>query len=172
MPTHFPGEADEVRALDTLIKLSRAVESLHARLAQGLAGSGLTMGQLAVLEALWHLGPMNQRQLAGKLLRSPANITTVLDNLERDGLARRERGRDDRRCVTIRLTPEGERRIAEVFPAHVSRITSAMSALTPDEQEQLGRLCRTLGLAVAAGSGPWESSGDSPRAASPLKASD
>ena len=34
-------------------------------------------------EALYHLGPMRPNELARKLLRSPGNMTTVLDNLER-----------------------------------------------------------------------------------------
>lgn len=149
MPTRYQGTPEEVRALDAYIKLSRAVESLHAVLQRGLAESGLTPGQLAVLEALWHLGPMNGRELGRKLLRSGANVTTVLDNLERDGLVRRERGEADRRCVTVRLTPLGRRRIERVFPDHARRIAAAMAALSPAEQQELGRLCKALGLAAS-----------------------
>ena len=54
MPTHFRGEASQVRALDTYIKLSRASDSIDSRLAAALAREGLTTGQLGVLEALLH----------------------------------------------------------------------------------------------------------------------
>lgn len=35
--------------------------------------------------------------------------------------------------------------IARVFPRHVWHIQERLSILTPDEQDELGRLCRTLG---------------------------
>jgi MarR family 2-MHQ and catechol resistance regulon transcriptional repressor len=144
--THYDGRPAETRALDAYIKLTRAAASVDARLAPGLAEAGLTPTQLGVLEALLHLGPLGQRTLGAKLLSSGGNITTVVDNLERHGLVRRERRDDDRRHVTVHLTPEGRRLISKVFPAHVREIVAAFSALTAAEQETLGRLAKKLGL--------------------------
>ena len=146
MGTHYDGRPAEVRALDTYIKLTRAVSSLGARLGPGLAAAGLTPTQLGVLEALLHLGPLGQRVLGDKLLMSGGNITTVVDNLERRGLVRRERSSDDRRNITVHLTAEGRRLISKVFPGHVRAIVEAFSALTTTEQETLGRLAKKLGL--------------------------
>src|SRR5919201_5072604 len=144
--THYDGRPAEVRALDAYIKLTRAASSLDARLAPRLADVGLSPTQLGVLEALLHLGALGQRTLGAKLLSSGGNITTVVDNLERRGLVRRERRDDDRRHVTVHLTPEGRRLISKVFPAHVRAIVQAFSALTPAEQDTLGRLAKKLGL--------------------------
>lgn len=146
MGTHYKGRAAEVRALDAYIKLTRAVSSVGTRLSAHLAEAGLTPTQLGVLEALLHLGPLGQRVLGEKLLMSGANITTVVDNLERRGLVRRERGEDDRRSVTVHLTPEGRRLITKVFPAHAAAITEALSPLGAAEQEELARLAKKLGL--------------------------
>ena len=146
MGTHYDGRPAEVRALDAYIKLTRAVSSVGAHLAPALAAAGLTPTQLGVLEALLHLGPLGQRVLGDKLLMSGGNITTVVDNLEARGLVRRERSSDDRRQVTVHLTPEGRRLITKVFPNHVRAIVEAFSALTPGEQEALGRLAKKLGL--------------------------
>src|ERR671932_821102 len=146
MGTHYDGRVAEVRALDAYIKLTRALSSVEARLAPGLADAGLTPTQLGVLEALLHLGPLGQRTLGAKLLSSGGNITTVVDNLERRGLVRRERRNDDRRNVTVHLTSDGRRLIAKVFPAHVRTIVEAFSGLTTGEQETLGRLAKKLGL--------------------------
>lgn len=151
MPTHFKGEGSQVRALDTFIKLTRASESLDARLAAALAAEGLTTGQLGILEALLHLGPLTQSEIGRKLLRSGGNITTVLDNLERRGLVRRKRRTDDRRAVSVELTVDGRRLIARVFPAHARRIALGMAALTAAEQEELGRLCKKLGTSIGRG---------------------
>jgi MarR family 2-MHQ and catechol resistance regulon transcriptional repressor len=147
MPTRHRGTAAEVRALDAYIKLLRAVDSIGARLSEALDRS-VTHGQLAVLEALLHLGSLSQRDLARKLLRSNANVSTVIDNLEKAGLVARTRAPQDRRLVTVSLTPAGRTLIERVFPAHAASVAQVMSALTPDEQEQLGALCKKLGLAA------------------------
>ena len=111
--------------------------------------AGLTPTQLGVVEALLHLGPLGQRVLGDKLLMSGGNITTVVDNLERRGLVRRERRGDDRRHVTVHLTPEGRRLISRVFPGHVAAIVEAFSALSAAEQAQLGRLAKKLGRSLS-----------------------
>jgi MarR family transcriptional regulator, 2-MHQ and catechol-resistance regulon repressor len=148
MATHFKGDPHEVRALDAYIKLSRASGTLDARLATNLARLGLTTGQLGVMEALMHLGPLSQRELGRKLLRSGGNVTTVIDNLERRKLVARKRNREDRRVVTVDLTSVGRRLIEKVFPVHARAVAQAMEALTAAEQEELGRLCRKLGRGV------------------------
>lgn len=150
MSTSWTGSESEQRALDAYIVLMRAANSVNARLHGPLATEhGLTMGQLGVLEALFHLGPMSQSGLAGKLLVSASNLTTVLDNLERDELVRRVRDTADRRVSIVHLTEAGHARIAACLPAHVARITTAMAGLAPDEQRQLHALCRKLGLTAA-----------------------
>ena len=148
MPTHHQGPPDEVRALDAFIKLMRAAGSLLARTSRPLAADGLTAGQFGVLETLFHLGPLNQCDLARKHLQSGGNITMIVDNLEKAGLVRRERLAHDRRYVRVHLTCAGRERIAALFPRHVDHVTRQMSALTPAEQEELGRLCRKLGMAA------------------------
>ena len=85
MPTHYQGTPTETQALDAYIKLSRAAESVNQRINEHLHARGLTVSQFGVLEALYHLGPLPVGQLAGKILRSSANLTLVVDNLARQG---------------------------------------------------------------------------------------
>ncbi|MBI1983584.1 MAG: MarR family transcriptional regulator [Acidobacteria bacterium] len=145
MPTHYAGTPGEVKALDAYIKLMRAAESVSGRAARHLAASPLTLSQFGVLEALFHLGPLCQRDLGRKLLRSGGNIVMVVDNLEKRGLVERRRGKQDRRFVTVHLTGKGRRLIARIFPRHVAVLVKQMGALSASEQEKLGRLCRRLG---------------------------
>ncbi|MCY1076697.1 MarR family winged helix-turn-helix transcriptional regulator [Archangium lansingense] len=149
MPTRYKGSAREVRALDTFVKLTRATETLNAQLQRHLASLEITPPQLAVLEALLHVGPMSQSELGRKLLRSNPNMTALLDNLERNKWIQRERSPEDRRVVVVSLTPEGRRVIERVFPAHAAHVTALMAALTVDEQETLGALCKKLGLSLS-----------------------
>src|SRR4051812_30922531 len=107
MATRHQGPARDRRALDAYIALMRAAESVTTRAHGHLSGAKLTVGQFAALEALHHLGPLRTTDLARKVLRSPGNMTTVLDNLERSGLVRREQERSDRRCTTVSITARG-----------------------------------------------------------------
>jgi MarR family 2-MHQ and catechol resistance regulon transcriptional repressor len=145
MPTHYQGTAQEILALNTFIKLTRATDSLLARLSRRGTLGQLTLRQLGVLESLYHLGPMRQGQISAKLLKSGGNITLVVDNLEKRGLVQRQRDAEDRRAVVVSLTAAGQELIGGIFPAHVADIVAEMSALTAEEQQTLGRLCRKLG---------------------------
>ena len=148
MPTSpSPGTA---RALDTFVKLRRAVNAIGARLNPALLKEHrLTETQFGVLEALHHKGPMAQARLCEKLLVSGSNLTTVVDNLERHGWVRRLADPDDRRAHRVELTPTGRQIISRAFPGHATRITQVLRHLTREEQVELGRLCRKLGRAVA-----------------------
>jgi MarR family 2-MHQ and catechol resistance regulon transcriptional repressor len=136
---------EEVTALSAYVKLMRAAESLTARIHRNLAEVGLTISQFGTLEALYHLGPMTQVEIGKKILKSSGNMTMVIDNLEKRGLVRRERSKEDRRYFTVHLTDAGKTLVGEFFPVHAERIVAEMSALTPSEQEQLGRFCKILG---------------------------
>ncbi len=145
MGTKHKGPEKETRALNAFINLVRASDTINDRLQGPLEESGVTLGQFAVLESLYHLGPMRQVEIASRVLRSKGNVTLVIDNLEKLGLVRREREKDDRRCFTVSITAEGKKRIAEIFPAHVKRLVEQMSVLSATEQETLRTLCRKLG---------------------------
>lgn len=145
MGTRYLGTQEEVLALDTFIKLVRATESVSTRIHRRLAETDLTVSQFGVLEALFHLGSLYQRELAEKLLKSGGNMTLVIDNLEKRSLVKREREPDDRRCIKVCLTEKGHQLISQIFPSHVAAVVDEMSILTPDEQAELGRLCRKLG---------------------------
>ena len=146
MSTHFTGSRAERRALDTFIKLTRCTNSVMARLAERNTIGDLTFSQFAVLEALYHLGPLSQGDISAKILKSGSNITTVIDNLERDRLVRRERDAKDRRVVHVHLTEAGSRKIENVFPAHVAALVDEFRVLSAQEQEMLGELCKKLGM--------------------------
>ena len=135
-----------MRALSAYVKLMRAAESLTSRTHRNLAEVDLSVSQFGALEALYHLGPMTQVEIGKKILKSAGNMTLVIDNLEKRGLVTRERRKEDRRYFTVHLTEAGKKLIGEFFPAHAERISAEMSILTPAEQEQLGRLCKKLGL--------------------------
>lgn len=150
MPTRYDGTSEERLALDTLIKLMRASNAVSASLMGPLQREhGLTESQLGVLEALLHAGPLTQGQLSARILRSGSNLTTVVDNLERGGLVRRERDATDRRVQHVHLTERGREAIEAALPSHVERVTRLLACLSADERRELGRLCKVLGSAAS-----------------------
>lgn len=146
MGTHFKGDKEEIRTLNAFIKLTRASESVNGRLSRHLSDANLTVTQFGALEALLHLGPLNQRELGLKLLKSGGNITLVIDNLLKNGLVRKETDPNDRRAVIISLTDKGRDFIEELFPQHLERIKEEFSVLTSEEKDQLALICKKLGV--------------------------
>jgi MarR family transcriptional regulator, 2-MHQ and catechol-resistance regulon repressor len=139
-------ESPTYRPLNTYTKLMRAAESVTARVSRCMSEADLTISQFGVLEALHHKGPLCQRDLAAKILKSTGNITLVIDNLEKRDLVRRERDSADRRYLTVHLTTAGTELIAPVFARVEKAIVSEMASLTAEEQELLGKLCKKLGI--------------------------
>jgi MarR family 2-MHQ and catechol resistance regulon transcriptional repressor len=133
-------------ALNTYTKLMRAAESVTSRVHSVLATPKLTISQFGVLEALYHKGPLCQRDIGSKILKSSGNITMVIDNLERQSLVSRVRDENDRRYFTINLTESGTDLIVKVFADVEAAIVTEMDSLEEGEQELLGHLCKKLGM--------------------------
>lgn len=146
MGTHYDGTKEEKATLNAFIKMMRASESVNSRLNRHLAEADITLSQFGVLEALLHLGPLNQKALGEKLLKSGGNITMVVDNLERCGYVERQRDPEDRRSVLIHLTEKGSGFIESFFPTHLEAIKKEFSVLSKKEKEQLADICKKLGL--------------------------
>jgi len=145
MSTHHKGTSRERRALAAYINLLRATNTVSSQAMRHLDAHGLTPSQFAVLEALYHVGPLCLSELARKILRTSGNLTMVVDNLEKSGLVKRVQSSSDRRFVSVEITEKGRDRIANIFPEHAAEVTKLMSRLTPEEQDRLRELCRKLG---------------------------
>jgi MarR family 2-MHQ and catechol resistance regulon transcriptional repressor len=147
MGTDHDRTAHEKLALDTYIKLWRAANAVDSAVNEHLGDFDLTTSQFGVLEALYHLGPLQPGELGTKILKTSGNMTLVIDNLVKRGLVRRQRREDDRRCIDVYLTDTGSALVERIWPGHAAGIVAAFDVLSAAEQQQLARLCRTLGLA-------------------------
>lgn len=146
MAGNFQVGKDEKEALGLITKMTRSLDAVERKTLVYLNDISLTSSQFSVLEALYHLGPMCQKKVAGKVLKSSGNITTVIDNLEKRGLVQRIRSREDRRYIQLHITDEGRELIEAFFPAHMQRLVQCFSVLTPEERQELGRITKKLGL--------------------------
>ena len=125
--------------------MADAADSINNRLNSRISSYNLTISQFGILEALFHMGSMCQKQLSDKILKSTANITTVIDNLEKRALVKRIRQEADRRYITVELTEKGKQLIQDIFPEHVKYINEELSILSKEEKLKLKTLCKIVG---------------------------
>ena len=124
----------------------RAVDSVKRRIDKCDTVGKLRGSAFGTLEMLFHVGPLQQKEIGEKLLISKSNVVAIIDRLEKRGLVRRERSVEDRRCIFVYLTEPGQALVEQILPGHVAAITEAMSYLTVAEQQEFSILCRKLGL--------------------------
>ena len=97
--------------MQAIRRIIHAVD-LHSR--RVARGTGLTLPQLVVLQAIEQLGEVTSTAVSARVALTPATITTIVDNLEERGLAERYRSGEDRRVVHLRLTARGRALLAAV----------------------------------------------------------
>ena len=141
-----PGQED---ALRLWIALARCYATVAREVSARITDYGLTPPQFGVLEALYHLGPLSLGELAGKLLVTGGNITYVMDRLEEQGLAFRDRSGPDRRVVLARPTSDGAELVRGVFPGHAAFIEELTESLSPEERRALRGLLKKWGRGLA-----------------------
>jgi MarR family transcriptional regulator, 2-MHQ and catechol-resistance regulon repressor len=139
------------RALKLFVVLNRAATAVTAAAQADVARHGLSLGEFASLEALYHKGPLLVGELQRAVLKSSGGMTYVVDRLARKGLVRRRPCPEDRRALYAELTDEGSALMDRIFPDHAAAIERAMAGLTAAEQEQAIDLVKRLGLAAVAG---------------------
>ncbi len=146
MGTHYKGTKSELDSLNVFIKLIRAADSVKAKVFSSLNDTNLTESQLGILDALYYLGPLNQRDIAKKLLKTSGNITMVVDNLEKQCLVKRERNNSDRRYFTVSITKQGTALFEKIFPAILNAIVKEINVLNEPEKNSLQDFCKRIGL--------------------------
>jgi len=124
----------------------RAHLLLVERIEPALLSSELTFTQYVVLIQLRDGGPLTATELGAMLCHDSGALTRVLDQLEGRELVQRERSREDRRTVQLRLTEGGRALIEAVLPRVVDRLNSALAGVS---RADFGALIRLLTGLVA-----------------------
>lgn len=147
--SHQERNDEQALALKLWVVLSRAHAAIEEHAEAQVARHGLTLTEFAILEVLFHRGPMLLGEVQRRILVSSGGITYLVDRLERKGLVERRECPEDRRARYAALTPAGEARIAEIFPEHARSLEHALAGLDAAEKEQGLGLLRALGRHAA-----------------------
>ena len=133
----------EEEILRSLRRITRAIDLYSRQLA---ARFGLTGPQLVCLRTIASMEACTPSRLAREVDLSQATITGIVDRLEGQGLVRRERDTQDRRRVSVWVTPEGQELLKRApSPLH-SRFLERLAEL-PEPHRQAIR--STLELVVS-----------------------
>lgn len=131
--------------LKILIGLHRTANAIDRKTARIAAAYGLTLGQFAVLEALYHKGDLTVGQVQAAILSTSGTIPLIVNKLEQRGYLTRCQDEKDRRCWVLHLTEAGRKLIAEVYPQNEEMILRQMDCWTEEEKATLVSLLKRYG---------------------------
>ncbi len=98
------------------------------------AGSKITLEQLAILEILGHHGDMNMTELSIKTWKHNANITRIVDKLEKQQLVERRSVEGDRRANLIGITGKGKNLYDRLISLVMENNKEITSCITKEEE--------------------------------------
>ena len=133
-------------SVQVLLDLVYTYDVTASRLARRLAEHGLSLSAFNLLMILSRSGsdgcPLSE--IGELLLVSRANITGLMDCLERKALVERVSEKRDRRVRVGRITQKGEALLESLLPDHYSEVRMICSALSNAEKTQLHTLLTKL----------------------------
>ncbi|HLM69280.1 MAG TPA: MarR family transcriptional regulator [Longimicrobium sp.] len=142
-------DEDTAAALKLWVVLNRAQRAIGERARRQIERQGLRPTEFAVLEALFHKGPLTLGQVGERVLVTSGSVTPVADKLEQRGLIQRRISPEDRRVCYAELTEAGRALIGGIFPDHAEVIRGATDGLTVEEKRIATALLRRLGRHAA-----------------------
>lgn len=126
---------------EALLNIYYTASCLKKRADEFFRRFGLTDVQFNLMMLLYHQsgtkGGLNQAHLSGMMLVNRANITSLIDRMEKSGLVVRTAEPEDRRYNVVKLTTRGRKLLAQVEPLYAREVKKIMAALEEAAQKRL-----------------------------------
>ena len=138
-------ENDELRNL-AWRSFADTYRTVYSYVNSDLRQYGLTPPQYTVLRIVGTSknGSATMTEIGKEMIVTFANVTTVVDNLDKRGLVRRERSTQDRRVVNVRTTEKGLELFQGIRASHRKEISKLLESLSKKEIEELLRLTEKI----------------------------
>jgi DNA-binding MarR family transcriptional regulator len=146
MSTVSPSRLELTAALNRAMRDASAKGVIYSQAVAERLGIG--SADLECLDFIALRGPLTAGALAEAVGLTSGAITGVIDRLERAGLARRERSREDRRKVIVRLLPAVERRVVPLFRPMEKAAMAELNDYRDEELQLLLEFFRRAGAAA------------------------
>lgn len=140
---------------EPLLRMSEEVFALHllywrTRVAKGSAAE-LSETQFLTLDILNKSGLQNVGDLQRAIGVLPAQMSRVIRALESNfdsPLIRCELNAQDKRKIDVTITDAGKKAYDDFRQAKITKLSAIIEQLTPDDQQQLVRICREMVSAI------------------------
>lgn len=131
--------------LKLLIGLHRVCNDIDRRTSLLVSQYGLSLGQFAVLEVLYHKGDLNVGEVQRKILSSSGTMPVIARNLEKQGYLEKTADMMDKRKNILHITESGKSLMKEIFPLNKELINEALGCWSKEEQEVILKLLKKFG---------------------------
>ncbi|MHC4573580.1 MAG: MarR family winged helix-turn-helix transcriptional regulator [Planctomycetota bacterium] len=141
--THELGLRRRIELLphEALLNIYYTASCLKKRADEFFRGFGLTDVQFNVMMLLHYQsgeeGGLSQAQLSDMMLVNRANITSLIDRMEKAELVVRTAAPGDRRYNIVKLTSRGRKLVAKVEPLYAREVQEVMAVFKLGEQKRL-----------------------------------
>jgi len=141
----------DFEAIDVTIALGRAASSVERMLAERLKEYDLTPVALQVMISVMLAdgGPIDLTTLGVQVRVTKANVSLVLQGLEKQKLIERATEPTDGRRLRIHLTPLGRKRLKRLVPLTLNTMEEALQPLSPRDRKELRRILRRIDVIPA-----------------------
>ncbi|MFR4778481.1 MAG: MarR family winged helix-turn-helix transcriptional regulator [Finegoldia magna] len=125
------------KSMAVYISMSRVINTLRRENNKLILKHDLTLGQFAVMEALYSKGRLSTGEVMEKILTTSGNIPVIVKNLEKDGFITREQDESDKRRFILDLTEKGKDLMDEIVPKNLKFMDELISLWDDDDKEEL-----------------------------------
>jgi DNA-binding MarR family transcriptional regulator len=131
----------KIPAHEALLNIYYTTSILKKRADAFFAEFGLTDVQYNLLALLDHQadkdGGLSQAQISDMMLVNRANITSLVDRMEKADLVKRTAHANDRRYNIVKLTAKGRKLFEKVEPIYIEKVEQVTADLTKTELKVL-----------------------------------
>ena len=142
----FRAHADQHASLRLWLRLLSCTTRVEDKIRQKLRESfDITLPRFDLMAQLErHPDGLTMGELSRRMMVTGGNITTIVDQLEKEKLVVRQVGVNDRRSFTVKLTQAGRDAFADMAIAHESWVADLFEGLSVSQQSELYTLLGTM----------------------------
>ncbi|MCF8306355.1 MAG: MarR family transcriptional regulator [Ignavibacteriales bacterium] len=137
----FPKSTEVFEAISMLRNNYEKLKKIQLR---EFSRFNITYPQFMVLQTLSTKGEVSLKNLGDQLNVTGANITCIVDNLQKESYVQRISSNEDRRKIFAKLTKNGEKLIAKIKPIYQEKINTLLSTMGEEEFRELRILLEKL----------------------------
>lgn len=123
-------------ALQVILTILHIIGNLRNSSVEASSEVELSYPQSLLLYTVLEAESATITQLSNSLKVTQGVVSRMVDRLEEKGLVERSRDREDRRVVTVRLSPRGREFALSMIDLHLEGLRKALKKISPGDRER------------------------------------